>query len=322
MAGFPRVSPGLSLENLGFDADLKGDPPFWKTKDGFCEAKLDPRDGPPIHNASGNILSQSAKYARLHMSARPFLLFSIGLLIFGTRFYVCIFDRGGVRISPELDMWEDLEALVRVIRSLTCILPAEAIGQDPSARLVKSPSEPDFYVVKPVGKDERTWRTIGSPIWSSLSLFGRGTVVWKVAEYNEKSGETIGATMIMKTAWRSAQRNPESSISKYVTTIARQYPEVSVSEFVTGGDVFVEGGSPPDMILETDSNEEIVPDSSITATPKGTLITVPFLRGANASEGDSPILHRVITSTVGRPLWEYRDENELARGLIAILNSE
>ncbi len=182
--------------------------------------------------------------------------------------------------------------------------------------------EPDSYVIKPIGKDKRSWRTIGSPIWSSVSLFGRGTVVWRVAEYNEEEGGYVGPTMVMKTAWRSAQRNPESSLSRYVTAIARNDPDVSVAEFVTGGDVYIEGGSPPDMRLATEPSIVPTPGSS-AATPDGTLITVPFLRDRNkiARDGDSPILHRVITSTVGRPLWEYEDDEELARGFLAVLRS-
>lgn len=324
MAGFSHVSPDFSLENIENTPGSGDEFRFWKSKDGFCEVKPEPSDGPPTSknpNANKDILTQSANYARLHMSARPFLLFSIGLLIYGSRFCVCIFDRAGVRISPEHDMWSDMELFVRVVRSLTCVLDAQHIGQDPSVRLRKKVDEPDSYVIKPIGKDERSWCTIRSPIWSSLSLFGRGTVVWRVAEYIQRVDEIAGPTMIMKTAWRSAQRNPESSLSRYVTAIAKHNPEVSVAEFVTGGDVYVEGGSPPDMRLSTEPLNEQNPDASAATTPPKTLITVPFLRLDDARDGDSPILHRVVTSTVGRPLWEYKDDKELARGLIAVLRS-
>lgn len=326
MTGFPQVSPDFQLENTEDSSGAEKASRLWKSKDGFCEVKVDSSNGPPTFkepNANREILSQSANYARLHMSARPFLLFSIGLLIFGSRFCVCIFDRAGVRISPEHDMWSDLDMFVRVVRSLTCVLDAPGIGQDPTVQLFKNPSEPAFYVIKPIGKDKRRWRTIGSPIWSSLSLFGRGTVVWKVAEYNEEKGEIAGPTMIMKTAWRSAQRNPESSLSRYVTAIANNNPAVSVAMFVTGGDVYMEGGSPPDMRLATEPAPEQDPNvgSSAEAQLGGTLLTVPFLRGEPTRDADSPILHRVITSTVGRPLWEYKDDNELARGFLAVLQS-
>ncbi len=156
-------------------------------------------------------------------------------------------------------MWSKLDLFVRVVRSLTCVLNPQDIGQDPTARLLIKPREPDSYVIKPIGKDKRSWRTIGSPIWSSVSLFGRGTVVWRVAEYNEEDDGYVGPTMVMKTAWRSAQRNPESSLSRYVTAIARNDPDVSVAEFVTGGDVYVEGGSPPDMRLAAESSTAPTP---------------------------------------------------------------
>lgn len=316
MTGFPHVSPDWQFENVKDNPyDEKGTR-LWRKQDGFCEVKFKSSDGPPTNdsNTNSDILSQSANYARIHMSARPFLLFSIGLLIYGSRFCVCIFDRAGVRISPECNMWSDLEMFVRVIRSLTCILAPQDIGQDPTAELLERPGKPDCFIIKPIGKDSRRWCTIGSPIWSSLSLFGRGTVVWKVAEYNAKSKAITGPTMIMKTAWRSAQRNPESSLSRYVTAIARANPEVSVTEFVAGGDVFVEGGSPPDLRLATEPSNE-----QHSSVPTGTLITVPHLRFDTSREGETPILHRVITSTVGRPFWEYKDDKELARGFIAVL---
>ncbi|KLO08114.1 hypothetical protein SCHPADRAFT_620260 [Schizopora paradoxa] len=324
--GFPKVFPTFELLNIEDKAAPVNEPRSWNIKDGFCIARIKPLFGPstPANpNRNSEILLQSANYVRLHLSSRPFLLFSIGLLIYGTRFSVCIFDRAGVRISLEHDMFLDTEIFIRVVRSLTCVLSAQDIGQDPTVRLVKTPSEPDFYIIKPIGEDKRSWCTIGSPIWSSLSLFGRGTIVWKVFEYNEESNKKVGPTMIMKTAWRAAQRDAEASLSRYVTAIAHQYPEVSVAEFVTGGDVYMEGGSPPDMILANETSNDQEPDSgpSVSVMLRGTVITVPYLRGAEVMEGDSPILHRVITSTVGRPLWEYKDEIELARGFIAILKS-
>ncbi|KLO14792.1 hypothetical protein SCHPADRAFT_292602 [Schizopora paradoxa] len=320
--GFPRALPTFDLMNIDHEEASGGDSRSWNCRDGFCIARIKTLWGPSTPenpDTNSEILSQSANFARLHLSSRPFLLFSIGLLIYGKRFSVCIFDRAGVRISPEHDMFLDMEVFIRVIRSLTCVLGAQDIGQDPTARFVKSPREPDFYVIKPIGRDERSWRTIGPPIWSSMSLFGRGTVVWKVAEYEEATDEVVGPTMIMKTAWRSAQRNPESSLSRYVTAIARQYSEVSVAEFVTGGDVYVEGGSPPDIPLATElsSGRETARNNSSTKT----LITIPLLRRQNPSDEDSPILHRVILSTVGRPLWDYKDEKELARGFVAVMRT-
>ncbi|EMD33826.1 hypothetical protein CERSUDRAFT_98372 [Gelatoporia subvermispora B] len=46
------------------------------------------------------IVVHTANFARLHMSGRPFQLFSVGLLIYGNEFCVGIYDRAGVRFSP------------------------------------------------------------------------------------------------------------------------------------------------------------------------------------------------------------------------------
>lgn len=62
--------------------------------------------------------AQAADYAQLHMSGRPFQLFSIGLLISGKMFCVAIFDQEGVEFSKLENMWENLDLFVRVARRL------------------------------------------------------------------------------------------------------------------------------------------------------------------------------------------------------------
>jgi hypothetical protein len=76
-------------------------------------------------------VTQSADYARLFMSARPLMLFCVGILIFGTEFCVGIFDRDGVTFSPAYDMFQDTETFIRVVRSLACNLSIQELGFDP-----------------------------------------------------------------------------------------------------------------------------------------------------------------------------------------------
>jgi hypothetical protein len=73
------------------------------------------------------IIGQSVNFARLHMSAHPFQLFSIGILIFGSQFCVAIFDRG-ITLSPIHDMWTDLNIFIQVIRRLSCDLSPKELG--------------------------------------------------------------------------------------------------------------------------------------------------------------------------------------------------
>ncbi|KAH8094557.1 hypothetical protein BXZ70DRAFT_948014 [Cristinia sonorae] len=77
-------------------------------------------------------LAQTANYARLHMSSRPFQLFTVALVICGSKFVVAIFDRDGVTVSTDYDMWEDTAIFVRVVLQITSRLSPIQLGTYPS----------------------------------------------------------------------------------------------------------------------------------------------------------------------------------------------
>jgi hypothetical protein len=227
------------------------------------------------------------------------MLFCVGILIFGTEFCVGIFDRDGVTFSPIYDMFKDTEILVRVVRSLACELSIEELGLDPTVKVLTDEetkeltgqSVKDMYPSALVSCGGRQWCTIGCPIWSSLSILGRGTNVWRVKECvrdNNHPRRLARDVRIMKTAWRSSARTSESDI---YMSIPGPYPE-GVAEFECGGDV----------------------KFPLTGFP----ITVRNLRNKdrqNLSTGTlTPVLHRIILRTVGRPMWQYASEKDLLTG--------
>jgi hypothetical protein len=193
------------------------------------------------------IATQAADYARLHISAQPFQLFSIGLLIFGTNFCVAIFDRDGVQFSPVHDIWSPV--FICVVRCLTCDMSPVELGQDPTVRILSDSEarpwqqkavsiglQPTEHIQFPtyavtMGKGSRCWYTLGVPIWSSLSLLGRGTVVWRVCDSTNPS-----KLLVLKNAWRSNGRLPESMIYE---SIICKHPGVADYEF--GDDVVFPG---------------------------------------------------------------------------------
>ena len=125
---------------------------------------------------------------------------------------------------------------------------------------------------------------------------GRGTNVWRVREYvvNDKDDPNLrGNEMIMKTAWRSSARTFESGIY-----LAIDQPPEGLAKFECGGDVWYTGYP----------------------------ITVQNLRGNALHDLDidppTPVLHRLILSTVGRPLWEYTSELDLLTGFRAALQGK
>ena len=83
------------------------------------------------------------------------------------------------------------------VLDLTCHLSSVELGQDPTVATLPD-QQHEIYMEKPNEKfgsrgtqrfpdvrdydDGRSWHTIDLPIWTSVSLLGRGTSVWLVRE--------------------------------------------------------------------------------------------------------------------------------------------
>lgn len=149
----------------------------------------------------------------------------------------------------------------------------------------------------------REWCIIGSSIWTSLSLLGRATKVWRVNEYvigDNMLPRLRGNTMIMKTAWRSNARTSESD---FYLSIEKPNPR-GLAEFACGGDVRFPGLA-------------------------GFPITLQNLRGnifhrtvGNNIDQPSMIFHQLILRTVGRTLWDYTSDCDLLTGFRDALKGE
>ena len=278
---------------------------LWSQAGGFCKVKPTPHQGPKSNDPKivKPLVCQAADYARLHFSARPFQLFSVGLLIFGSEFCVAIFDRAGVLFSPIHDMWEDIEIFIRVIRSLTCHLSSVELGQDPTVTTLpdqqheiwRNPTknlgcEPkDFptFVITMGDSGSSSWHTIGLPIWTtgSVSLLGRDTSVWLVRENGS------GPVLVLKNTWRSASQVSESMI---YGSIHGDHP--ALAKLHHGEDVLFPG-------------------------EQGHISTGNLRSASLGNEIDEDVfLHRLLFRSRGRPLWEYRSEKELLQGIRAALS--
>ena len=245
-------------------------------------------------------MTQCPDYARLFISARPFMLFCVGILIFGTEFCFGIFGRDGFTFSPIYDMFEATDVFVHVSRSLACELFIGDLSFDSTVRVLTD-EEPRSSLARLLtrypsavvssGSDEpREWCTIGSPIRTSLSFLGGATNVWRVKEYviGYNKLPCLCGNMIMKTAWRSSARSSESDI---YLSIEKPNPR-GLAEFECGGDVRFPGLA-------------------------GFPITVRNLRGdiyhtlRDDLDQPTPVLHRVVLRTVGCPLWDYSSDHDL-----------
>ncbi|KAJ3550719.1 hypothetical protein NM688_g5011 [Phlebia brevispora] len=267
--GFPNINPGLVLldSETPIIESQEGDSVEqqrtfrysleWRYRAGFVVVKPTSFEGPmsPEGGPMADIVLRAADYARLHMTARPFQLFSVGLLIYGLKFCVVIFDHGGATFSREgnLDTPNGWKLFVRIVRCLAVTMTDEDLGRDPTVEVL-----PSNHAAIPRLREEahtlgvdvsdscstfsvslgdgtgRRWATIAM-IWSSVSLIGRGTVVWLVQEL--KDGVPEGTVKVMKTAWRSSRRMSEADIYRSVQNAQDYRGHPCVARLYAGGDV-------------------------------------------------------------------------------------
>ncbi|KAL1938057.1 hypothetical protein VTO73DRAFT_12068 [Trametes versicolor] len=251
------------------------------------------------------LLTQAALHAREHLSTRPFSLFYITLMIYGSEFCVAIFDHLGCQLSPSLDMWKNLDTFIRVVHNMKRVLTDAELCLDPSVTAIDIgvplswQPDPDAVVfsVPPVGSDKRTWLTVNTPSRSSMSLFGDGTTVCHVREDNGRHGP-IGRVMTMKSSWRSNKYRSESEVFKLI-----RGQHSGLAKFLTSADV---------TYTRTARRGARISSS----------LTLHALRGARLEQGNEPmILHRVVGQFRGNPLWEYDTDEQLLRGLLDALSA-
>ncbi|KZT68909.1 hypothetical protein DAEQUDRAFT_757301 [Daedalea quercina L-15889] len=299
-----------------------------------------PRDESTTGTVKDAIL-QCANYARYHMAFRPFWNFSITLLITGTDFRIMIVDHDGVVLSPIHSIYDDgppphrvskernAKTFVRVVRALTQRLTDYQLGQDPSVTPVtrdelknylQMSSIPDdvranvrsegenyypSYRLSRFGNERRTWCTVGPPIWTALSLIGRGTEVWRVLELLESDGGWTfeGNIHVLKSAWRNPLKLAETEVYKLIEDFKSEDPHFppGIATHLYGNDVFY--------------CEDALAD-------KWVKITIAHIRGyAEDPENPSKVLHRILLPRVGEPLWKYTDELQLLNAFRSIIEA-
>ncbi|KAL7284398.1 hypothetical protein ACG7TL_001688 [Trametes sanguinea] len=282
----------------------------WRACPAFMALKSRTADIPNVTDSSNgtSTLAQAAEYAAMILMARPHQLAVFGVLFCGHKFCVAYFDRNGIVVSPGYSVVTSsgLKRFIRVILRLTWLASAEDLGHDPAASLAAGHtycqhSYPSFEVGFSSGSDLRRYRTIGSPLWSSPDLLGRGSNVWLAFDRLQKT------MVILKSAWRTVHRQPlaESAIYEKIKAIFSARGEAlprGVADFATGGDVEVFGAKL--SIYRLRRPVPLHDDGESTLCLEG----VP-----------DKILHRVALNDVGKPLWKYTDLKQFAMALQMII---
>lgn len=168
---FPGEIPDFTA--LADGNDIGYTQSLWRVRDWFLEIKATrAQSGSGITEPSStNILVQCTDYARLHLSARPFFLFSVGVTYAGSEVCALIFDRDGATVSPPLLLWDasndtiNMDAVkhfIRLIRSLTCICSLQDLGQDPTVTLLQDDpvrEEIRLSITQALGAEVSRWES-------------------------------------------------------------------------------------------------------------------------------------------------------------------
>ncbi|KAG1719046.1 hypothetical protein EDB19DRAFT_755780 [Suillus lakei] len=292
-----EVPPTSGPLTLALDAGSDG--VKWRQICGFIEVKPSVNEGPNLgarSTAVRHIVSQGADSARLIMAARPFQLYVLCIFIYGHKFSLGWYDRRGVIISDDYDIVDNLGVLVNVVLQLTTHMTAYQLGHDRSARLLEGHSYyqveyPSFLVSMGADGDTYRWQTQGPPIWSSLSLLGRGTATWRAVSVGMKKAPVV----VLKTLWRSQTQRSESNVYWRIKS-----PLPGVAELSLGDDVRI-------------------PVAMETHAPVSVGILRSLILDDDIGVPDDPILHRLTLKTGGRPLWDAETTKDFILGSLAAL---
>jgi hypothetical protein len=262
------------------------------------EVKVRNADGPEIQDGNvKNICRQVANVSRAHLALRPFQLYSLNIMICGLSFWCSIWDRSGAVISREYSIIDSEEEFVRLVLQLSGGLSETELGADPTVEMKQRPSSADSAVYNIVC-GTNTWQT-ESRLFQSPALVGRGTSVW-VVSMNTDTGKT---RRVMKMAWRAKSRASEGEIYNSVRqTMAggreSHWPK-GVGQLELGGDVTTSA-------TQTRVTRHIEEPIYVSWIRHGV--------GRTLTDIEDVILHRLILTEVGRPIWEYTSSRELLQG--------
>ncbi|KAG0693251.1 hypothetical protein DFH29DRAFT_1084317 [Suillus ampliporus] len=291
LAEVPPTSEALTPE-----IDAGSERVKWRQICGFIEVKPTFNKGPNTTSTSTvrPIVSQGVNYARLILAARPFQLYVLCIFIYGPNFCLGWYDRRGVILSRDYHIDTNLDILVRAVLQLTTHMTPYQLGHDKTATILEGhtyyqKNYPSFVVSMGAGGDTRQWKTVGAPIWSSLSLLGRGTATWRAVSLLDDTD------VVLKTLWRSQTRRSESNVYGLITKALPGVAAISVGD---------------DVRHAVGKNENAV-------------VTVGWLRSVilqdNACVNDDPVLHRLALTTIGRPLWDAETSKTFILGSLAAL---
>ena len=239
------------------------------------------------------------------------MCYSLHIIICGTIFNICLFDRAGGVVSKDYDLQDegDFETFIRIIRRATCEMDAYELGLDPTVTPLDYLGSVARYPRFKVEVGENTYYTHDLPIWQSTTLQGRGTWVFG-ATREDNPNPKPSERLVLKNAWRASGRLPESTLYAIINKLQanENMPSLRcVAEFVDGGDVTIGEEVPQGSSGTSTKDKEVLVNQTVAMQVSSHR---KFVEDAETS-AYNPTLHRVVLATQGRSMASYTSFMEL-----------
>lgn len=205
--------PGLILQEQGTVHSDDGQGILWRDVLCYLKVKVQENENPLREESEPRLresVAQGADYTLIHAVCHPFRLFSIGVTIYNSHFGTSVYDRGGVRHSPRIEVF-DVQGVTkdftRVIQRLSQDLTEQEFSLGPTVFAVHLADRSLFptsvgirtvssALIDSISRLDCPLKTEGGLICAASSVLGQGTTAWRSLSGDAKiSASPLGAKL-------------------------------------------------------------------------------------------------------------------------------
>lgn len=103
------MGSGLILQEQDTVHSDDGQGILWHDMLCYLKVKVQENESPLREESEPRLregVAQGADYALIYTACHPFRLFPIGVMIYNSHFVISVYDRGGVRHSPRIEVFD------------------------------------------------------------------------------------------------------------------------------------------------------------------------------------------------------------------------
>jgi hypothetical protein len=239
----------------------------------------------PDPESHKDIIDQVADVVQLRMAipSRPFQLFTLSLMLCGSRFWVATWDRDGVVVSRPHHLEEEQDLFRRIVISLHCYLDLHDLGLDRNVSITADLSH--------VSSGPHPWELVNRSFLSVMAN-GHGNRMWRVRRASEAT-ELVHCTIW---SWGSSGHEREPKIHANIEKALMAKPKTQPTTIA----LIVSGAAVNNL-----------DDAKVDIQPLHSGLPIHDL-----------VQTCIVLNRVGKPIWEYEGDTEIMRGARDMLQGD